>query len=232
MRDYQEAQAIRKQLAQRNVRSVYLSDKDSVFASQEALDVAAWLLACLTPNNERTLKAALASSTFALPLTELEQLNQDELLWEQRVLQFKAYLDDWQTQGVLPMLRKIMHDFHLPQRIVQRPDGERALTNLLHLAELLQHAAAELDGEAALLRYLQTACAGQVDSAQEQILRLESDESLVRVVTIHKSKGLEYPLVFLPFICGFRAQQGKQPFHVQVPGQRTLKLHTDNESLA
>lgn len=232
VRDYQEAQAIRKQLAQRNVRSVYLSDKDSVFASQEALDVAAWLLACLTPNNERTLKAALASSTFALPLAELEQLNQDELLWEQRVLQFKAYLDDWQTQGVLPMLRKIMHDFHLPQRLVQRPDGERALTNLLHLAELLQHAAAELDGEAALLRYLQTACAGQVDSAQEQILRLESDESLVRVVTIHKSKGLEYPLVFLPFICGFRAQQGKQPFHVQVAGQRTLKLHPDNESLA
>src|SRR5699024_7045624 len=125
-----------------------------------------------------------------------------------------------------------MHDFHLPQRLVQRPDGERALTNLLHLAELLQHAAAELDGEAALLRYLQTACAGQVDSAQEQILRLESDESLVRVVTIHKSKGLEYPLGFLPFICGFRAQQGKQPFHVQVAGQRTLKLHPDNESLA
>ncbi|HZJ95394.1 MAG TPA: exodeoxyribonuclease V subunit beta [Thiopseudomonas sp.] len=231
VRDYQEAQAIRKQLAQRNVRSVYLSDKDSVFESQEALDVAAWLLACLTPNNERTLKAALASSTFALPLTELEQLNQDELLWEQRVLQFKAYLEDWQKQGVLPMLRKLMHDFQLPQRLVQRPDGERALTNLLHLAELLQHAAAELDGEAALLRYLQTACAGQADSAQEQVLRLESDESLVRVVTIHKSKGLEYPLVFLPFICGFRAQEGKQPFHVQQAGQRTLKLHADSESL-
>ena len=87
------------------------------------------------------------------------------------------------------------------------------------------------DGEAALLRYLQTACAGQADSAQEQVLRLESDESLVRVVTIHKSKGLEYPLVFLPFICGFRAQEGKQPFHVQQAGQRTLKLHADSESL-
>lgn len=232
VRNMREAQAIRKHLAQRHVRSVYLSDKDSVFDSQEAQDVMAWLLACLNPGNERTLKAALACSTFALPLIELERINQDELLWEKRVLQFKAYLECWNKQGVLPMLRNIMHDFELPQRLVQRVNGERALTNVLHLAELLQHAARELDGNFALLRYLQTACAGQAESAQEQILRLESDESLVRVVTIHKSKGLEYPLVFLPFICSFRAQDGKQPFTVQVNGQRQLMLHADKDSLA
>lgn len=232
VRDMHEAQAIRKHLAQRNVRSVYLSDKDSVFDSQEALDVLTWLLACLHPDNERALKSALASSTFALPLSELELINQDELLWEKRVLQFKGYLENWHKQGVLPMLRKVMHDFELPQRLVQRANGERALTNLLHLAELLQHAARELDGEFALLRYLQTACVGQADGAQEQVLRLESDESLVRVVTIHKSKGLEYPLVFLPFICGFRAQEGKQPFSIQVNGKRQLMLHADKDSLA
>ena len=232
VRNMREAQAIRKHLAQRQVRSVYLSDKDSVFDSQEAQDVMAWLLACLNPDNERSLKAALACSTFALPLGELERINQDELLWEKRVLQFKAYLECWNKQGVLPMLRAIMHDFELPQRLVQQVNGERALTNVLHLAELLQHAARELDGHFALLRYLQTACAGQAESAQEQILRLESDESLVRVVTIHKSKGLEYPLVFLPFICNFRAQDGKQPFTIQVNDQRQLMLHADKDSLA
>lgn len=231
VRDMHEAQAIRKHLAQRHVRSVYLSDKDSVFESQEAQDVLTWLLACLHPDNERALKSALASSTFALPLSELEHINQDELLWEKRVLQFQGYLKSWHKQGVLPMLRKIMHDFQLPQRLVQRANGERALTNLLHLAELLQHAARELDGEFALLRYLQTACIGQAGSAQEQVLRLESDESLVRVITIHKSKGLEYPLVFLPFICGFRAQEGKQPFTIQVDGKRQLMLHADQQSL-
>lgn len=231
VRDMHEAQAIRKHLAQRQVRSVYLSDKDSVFDSQEAQDVLTWLLACLHPENERTLKAALACNTFALPLSELEGINQDELLWEKRVLQFQGYLESWHKQGVLPMLRNIMHDFQLPQRLVQRASGERALTNLLHLAELLQHAARELDGTFALLRYLQTACAGQADSTQEQVLRLESDESLVRVITIHKSKGLEYPLVFLPFICGFRAQEGQQPFNIQVDGQRQLMLHADKESL-
>ncbi len=232
VRNMAEAQAIRKQLALRHVRSVYLSDKDSVFASQEAQDVMAWLHACLHPDNERALKSALACSTFALSLSELERINQDELLWEKRVLQFRGYLERWHKQGVLPMLRTIMHDFELPQRLVQRPDGERALTNVLHLSELLQQAARELDGEFAVLRYLQTACAGQAEGAQEQILRLESDESLVRVVTIHKSKGLEYPLVFLPFICAFRAQEGKQPFSIQTDGQRRLMLHADKDSLA
>lgn len=232
VRDVHEAQAVRQQLAERNVRSVYLSDKDSVFASQEAQDVLTWLQACLQPDNERALKTALACSTLALPLIELERINQDELLWEHHVLQFKGYLESWHMQGVLPMLRRIMHDFSLPQRLVQRPQGERILTNLLHLAELLQSASRELDSDFALLRYLQAACLGLSGGAQEQVLRLESDESLVRVVTIHKSKGLEYPLVFLPFICNFRAQEGQQPFTVQVAGQRQLILHGDKASVA
>ncbi|WP_164139872.1 3'-5' exonuclease, partial [Stenotrophomonas maltophilia] len=70
-----------------------------------------------------------------------------------------------------------------------------SLTNLLHLAEWLQRAAVELDGEHALIRHL----AEQVQSpGSEEILRLESDADLIKVVTIHKSKGLEYPLVLLP----------------------------------
>src|SRR5690606_41377405 len=107
----------------------------------------------------------------------------------------------------------------LPQRLMARDDGERALTNLLHLAELLQQAAGELDGEQALIRHLteqlQTAADGG-QGADEQILRLESDDDLVRVVSIHESKGLEYALVSLPFACTPRAGAGRhapRPYH-------------------
>ena len=87
------------------------------------------------------------------------------------------------------------------QRFASLPDGERQLTDLLHLAELLQQVSRTLEGEQALLRYFKEHLAGAQQLDAEMLkLRLESDEALVRVVTIHKSKGLEYPLVFLPFI--------------------------------
>ncbi|MDR6607042.1 exodeoxyribonuclease V subunit beta [Pseudomonas synxantha] len=210
VRDGKEAQAVRSELSARGVRSVYLSDKDSVFAAQEAHDVLTWLKACAEPDVERPLRAALACITLNLSLTELERLNQDELAWESRVMQFRGYREVWRKQGVLPMLRRLLHDFRLPQALIARGDGERVLTNLLHLSELLQQAAAELDGEQALIRHLSEHLALSGQAGEEQILRLESDEQLVKVVTIHKSKGLEYPLVFLPFICSAKPVDGSR----------------------
>lgn len=231
VRDRKEAEAIRGQLARRGVRSVYLSDKDSVFASQEARDLLLWLRACAEPDLDRPLRAALASRTLGLELAELEHLNQDERHWERRVMQFRGYRQRWQRQGVLPLLHRLLHDFALPQRLMARADGERALTNLLHLAELLQQAAAELDGEQALIRHLAELLAGVPQGADEQVLRLESDAALVRVVTIHKSKGLEYPLVFLPFICAFRPVDGGQPLQVHDGERRRLVLQSDQATI-
>lgn len=230
VRDFSEAQAIRSELGARGVRSVYLSDKDSVFAAQEARDLLLWLRACAEPDQDRPLRAALASATLGLPLSELECLNLDERSWERRVMQFRGYRQCWQRQGVLPMLRLLLQDFSLPQRLMGQDDGERVLTNLLHLAELLQQASSELDGEQALIRHLGELLAGEGQGADEQVLRLESDEALVRVVTIHKSKGLEYPLVFLPFICGFRPLDEKKPLLVQDGERRRVLLKADEEA--
>jgi exodeoxyribonuclease V beta subunit len=140
------------------------------------------------------------------------------------------------------MLRRLLHDFHLPQTLMTRTDGERVLTNLLHLSELMQQAAAELDGEQALIRHLAELLAVSGQAGEEQILRLESDEQLVKVVTIHKSKGLEYPLVFLPFICSAKPVDGSRlPLHyhdgagkAQISLKPTAELiaQADDERLA
>ncbi|EKE75653.1 exodeoxyribonuclease V subunit beta [Gallaecimonas xiamenensis] len=206
-----EADAIRAALFARGVASVYLSDKESVFASSEARDLLALLAACAEPEDGRLLRAALAAPVLELSLGWLDTLNQDELLFEQQVERFKGYQLRWHQRGVLPMLRQLLSDFSIPARLLASPGGERSLTNLLHLAELLQGAAAKLDGEQALIRYLSEAVADPA-AGDEEILRLESDADLVKVITIHKSKGLEYPLVFLPFVMGYREEDRQGPY--------------------
>lgn len=204
VRDAQESKAIRRALAARGVRSVYLSDRDSLYDSQEAEDVLRLLMACAAPENELLIRTALATTSMAQPLAHLDALQQDDRLREAACIRFADYKRCWRERGVLPLLRRILFDYDLPTRWRADPDGERRLTNWLHLADLLQQASRELDGEQALIRWLREHMANEHRSEGEDTLRLESDEGLVKVITIHKSKGLEYPLVFLPFICAFK----------------------------
>ncbi|KAB7627775.1 exodeoxyribonuclease V subunit beta [Alkalilimnicola sp. S0819] len=221
VRNRTEADAIRGALAARGLRSVYLSDKESVYACAEAQDLLRWLCACAEPESDRLLRAALATRTLGLDWQALDRLNTDELHWEAEVLRFRDYRRRWHSQGVLPMLRQLIHDFRVPERLLAEDGGERRLTDLLHLAELLQQSATELDGEQALIRHLAEQLE-QGESTDEQVIRLESDEDLIKLVTIHKSKGLEYPLVFLPFVCGFREVRKED---------RPLRYHNDQGEL-
>ncbi|WP_432765328.1 exodeoxyribonuclease V subunit beta [Halomonas aquatica] len=228
-----EAKAIRTALLARGIKSVYLSDKEGVFETPAAVELEVWLTACAEPDSERRLHAALAMPSLGLGLAELDALQHDELAWEERVMQFRTYHRQWQRRGVLPMLHRLLADFTVPTRLLASASGERNLTDLLHLGELLQQASTELDGEHALIRYLSEARSQPPEQADTHRLRLESDADLVQVITIHKSKGLEYPLVFLPFICAFREKKaGDLPltWHDD-DGTRRLTLTPDEAAL-
>jgi len=211
VRTGKEAAAVREALRARGVASVYLSDRDSVFASDEAQDLCLWLRGVAEPQDIRRLRAALGTRTVGLSLAELYDLaTQDELL-DARAEQMRELHQTWQSQGVLAMLRQSLHVLQLAGRWRGEPDGERRLTNVLHLAELLQAASGQLDGEQALIRWLvqqiDEAASGSASGSEEQTVRLESDEDLVKVITIHASKGLEYPVVCLPFAHSHRVME-------------------------
>ena len=206
VRTGKEAKVIQRALQKCAVPSVYFSDRESVFASPEAQDVRRWLLAALHPQQEQGIRAALSSRATGYSFAELDALNHQPAQWDAIVDRFVGYHTVWRDKGVLPMLRRLLHDFAVPSRLLSDAagGGERALTNLLHLSELLQTAAETVDGEQGLVRWLEAAIAGQSMVGDEGLVRLESDETRVKIVTVHSAKGLEYPLVFLPFGCAFR----------------------------
>ncbi|MGC8119633.1 exodeoxyribonuclease V subunit beta [Marinobacter sp. VGCF2001] len=207
-----EAAAVRDALGRRRVKSVYLSDRDSVLTSQEAAEMLCWLRAFAEPQQLAFIRAALATPTLGQSWQALDELLTDELVLEREIERFQSYQQQWQAQGVLPMLRSFLMDFEVPGRLLQRPDGERRLTDILHIAELLQQDSLQLDGEHALVHHFTQTLRAASEEDEHRTLRLESDAGLVKVITVHKSKGLEYPLVFLPFGTAFRAENQKQAF--------------------
>ncbi|CAN7596170.1 exodeoxyribonuclease V subunit beta [Variovorax paradoxus] len=242
VRTGKEAAAVQRELRRRRVASVYLSDQQSVFASAEAQDLLHWLRAVASPLDIRLARAALATRSVGLSIAELMRLADDDEAFDERSEQLRQLHVVWQQQGVLTMLRQTLHLLDLPARWLGTlsvdgkqevdtaggQDGERRLTNFMHLAELLQAASAQLDGEQALVRWLAEQTQGEPTRNDDQIVRLESDADLVKVVTVHASKGLEYPLVFMPFASGFRPVERRTTRMLNLSGadgQRSLHIH-------
>ncbi|WP_159565804.1 exodeoxyribonuclease V subunit beta [Budvicia diplopodorum] len=230
VRTGKEAELVRDALSALAIPSVYLSNRESVFATAEAKDLLWLLQAVLTPEKDRALRSALASGLLGLDARQIDAINQDERQWDRLVDEFSQYRSLWLKRGVLPMLREVMAKRQLAENLLVTPGGERRLTDVMHIGELLQEAALMLESEHSLVRWLAQQIAQPNVQADSQQLRLESERNLVRIVTIHKSKGLEYSLVWLPFICGFRPQS-QALYHDRDTFSATLDLHQSEDAL-
>jgi exodeoxyribonuclease V beta subunit len=196
---HDQAALMQEALRAVNVPSV-LHTEASVFASPEALELNRVLAAIVEPANEPLLRAALATGLLGVNGAELETLVRDEARWQERLERCRRYSELWAGRGFTPMMRVLLHEEQLRQRLLSYPDGDRRLTNVLHLAEALHQAALERRlGPAGLCQWLADHIASDDKAADEHQLRLERDDVAVKLVTIHKSKGLEYPVVFCPF---------------------------------
>ncbi|HWI81738.1 exodeoxyribonuclease V subunit beta [Ramlibacter sp.] len=198
VRSHAEGSLMRRELQALGVGSVELS-QTSVFDSADAQELERILTAVLEPRREPLLRAALATELLGCTAADLEALSDHERAVLRRMAQFSDYRDTWLRHGAGPMLRQLVAAEGIAARMLLRADGERRLTNLRHLSECLHEAAREHPGPEALLRWLQRQRREHEGGEATQV-RLESDQNLVQIVTIHKSKGLEYPIVFCPFL--------------------------------
>jgi exodeoxyribonuclease V beta subunit len=206
VRDRYEAREVRESLGNLGIPAV-IHSAENVFDSPEAAELEQVLAAAGEPGREGFLKAALATDMLGLGGAELEEELGTERLWEGRVARFRGYGELWERSGFMPLFRQLLRDEGIRERLLSFPDGERRLTNLLHLAELLHgEAAARRLGPTGLRKWLSRQRSErdrpEGTRPEEQELRLERDAEAVRIVTIHKSKGLQYPVVFCPFLWG------------------------------
>ncbi|MEF2239944.1 exodeoxyribonuclease V subunit beta [Xanthomonas arboricola pv. pruni] len=205
VRSHGEATRMQQALGAVGIPAV-AAGKQSLFATDEALELLALLQALLDPGDDSCLRAALATVLIGADAAAIAALAHDgerHRRWQQQALDWR---ERWQRGGPLALIGDLgaAHG----QRLLALVDGERRLTNYLQLAELLQEADARALGPHGLVDWLSRRIANADDNDEAQQLRLESDARRVQIVTLHKSKGLEYPLVFLPYIGIGRSDKG------------------------
>ena len=195
---HKQAGEIAAELSARGVPSVRRG-KESVWHSEEAGELAAVLAAYAEPGREGVLRHALATRLLGRDAEALARCQDDAQEWDAERERAESFHQLWQQQGFLRAFRAWLDQEGVAGRLLALVDGERRLTNLLHLAELLQAQSLLRPGLEPLLAWFAAQRAAE-SHGEDALLRLESDAERVQIVTIHTSKGLEYPLVFCPYL--------------------------------
>ncbi|WP_206485700.1 exodeoxyribonuclease V subunit beta [Thalassotalea sp. G2M2-11] len=211
VRDGTEAAEIKQALFQAGLASVYLSDRANLLHSEQTQQLIQLLNGILYLENERLFCASLASPLLPYHAQALYQLQQDDLAWQEMKVVYAELRRQWFDKGFIAMALTLLH-----QHLVITGEGcERTLTNLLHLFEVLQTASQRHRQPQELLHWFDQQRQAEHPDIESE-LRLESEADLIKIVTQHGSKGLEYPVVFVPF-----ASRHKDPLKF---GQRNVSL--------
>ncbi|AIT10061.1 exodeoxyribonuclease V subunit beta [Candidatus Francisella endociliophora] len=198
-----QATSVQQALAKNNLSSVYLSQRDNVYHSQEASEILTVMEGINELENKSLLKRALSTSLLGGTAEKfIEYTDENDIsAWDNEIEKAKSLRKQWQKYGFMSFIMAVLHD-----RFTQRGESkERTITNILHLAELIKVAENKYKHPNQLIKWYRQQI--KVAATAEGELRLESDDNLIKIITIHGSKGLEYPVVFVPFASSFNSKK-------------------------
>jgi len=196
---HSQAEKIKAALNKSEIPAVIVS-KHSVFDSETAPLVYHFLQAVLNLQDEKLLRGLLLREFFKYSAQQVDDLDEKE--WSDWVERIRTWNEIWKNNGIAALFAEADLGAGFRKNFAEQSGmGERSLTDFHHLAELL--IGQELEhrmSPPALLRWMEQQFGSEDKAGDEAVVRLESDAGRVQVVTIHCSKGLEYPVVFCPFL--------------------------------
>ena len=194
---HRQAQEMKSRLNQARI-PVVIQKSGNVFDSAQAKDLLR-LLEAISDPRDRTITPLLLSSFFSFSAASLKAMSD-----ETRFTFLKEFIDYqkfWESRGLLRTLQKFMDRHELYTSSLAKENGERIISNLFQIRELL-HEEETLNGLGltGLIRYLNEKITSSDKDDERYLQRLETDANAVQILTIHKSKGLEFPIVFCPYM--------------------------------
>lgn len=238
--DAKENRFIQDALKNLSIQSVYFSDRESVLnsekndkitASEEATNIIYLMEAMCDNTNSPKVNRLLGSSLLRLSSEKfLDSIKSDKLDTEITLL--RACRESWEKYGFITAFSQYIYQHDLLCTILETDGGERSLSNYFQIAEIVQSVNSKVVGSNAQLLWFKELVLNNKGELSEDITKkhLESEQSLVKVMTIHKSKGLEFPIVFTPYESGFMALKSKDSAVYYDPDSKKVSYALDRDN--
>ena len=239
--DAKENSFIQDALKKQSIQSVYFSDKESVINSEdknynitvteEAANVIYLMEAMCDSTNSPKVNRLLGSSLLRLSSEKfLDSIKSDKL--DSEITLLRVCRDSWEKYGFITAFSQYIYQHDLLCTILETDGGERSLSNYFQIAEIVQSVNSKVVGSNALLLWFKELVLNNKGELSEDVTKkhLESEQSLVKVMTIHKSKGLEFPIVFTPYESGFMALKSKDSAIYYDPDSKQVSYALDREN--
>ncbi|WP_340102600.1 exodeoxyribonuclease V subunit beta [Rhodohalobacter sp. 8-1] len=215
-----DAYDLQQRLKTVGIDSVTKTDQN-IFETLEARKVEMLMNAVLNPADHRILNAALLTGMFGFELTELYSESEDEDKRQALIEELFDLSDIWRREGFYSMFYRLVYSDRRLVHFASVKNSERIITNFFHLADLCTKAEKE---NLYSPEKLHTWLLRQMENTdeEEKELQLESDQHLVKIMTIHSSKGLQFPIVFCPTLW-----MGYEPSSFKNTIRKMVEYHTD-----
>lgn len=195
---HKNAEQFQQALRLKNIPSVQRGTQ-KIFETKEFSEIKMLLKGVLEYHNEAALKPVFVTEIFDLNGEGLLNLFQEEQKWEEQVDSFRKLNQIWQQNGLAPMIQNFMTRENLRERFLKYNDGERKLSNFIQISEILMRVQTEKQFDNSGLIQWMELIQQSPDDYPENEIRLETDDEAVSIITVHASKGLQFPIVFCPF---------------------------------
>lgn len=201
VRTHYQAQEIQNQLRNHGIKSI-INSKESVFTTKVASELYMICTSIADPSFEDGIRAALTTEAMGFSAKEIRHLLENEAAWDKLYQKFLNLNKLWKEQGFLKMSNELLSEFKIEFNYAEYFDAERRITNTYHIFELLEKVERVNQlSSTGLVNYFKSKKNGDtISGSEEEIVRLESDDKLVQIITMHASKGLEYAIVFCPYL--------------------------------
>ncbi|BBI01348.1 exodeoxyribonuclease V, beta subunit [Buchnera aphidicola (Nipponaphis monzeni)] len=230
VRNKQESNYITTALNKYNISSFYHSYKEDIYHQKETIEIFTILQAILNFNNINQIKQALLTTIISKTIYDIDAINNNINILSSFVSMFKNYFHMWEKKGIFYLIKQIIIDFAIKNFSANLYNRQKLLENVFKIADNLEYQSQFTNNQHTLLLWF----ADQINQSKNGIKNSYAlnynNFNNINITTIHKSKGLEYPLVWIPFLINF-SKIKKCIFYNKINLTSILDLYNEKKNL-
>lgn len=229
VRNKKEAYLIKTELQKLNIISIYSSDKTSVFQNFDSQELLWILESILEPDNEKLLQQSMSTHILKklLSIEKNTKIHENSYFIMEKLYEYH-YI--WKNIGIFHMIKTMILEYQENSNDIEINAYYVKNLNFLHIAELLEKQFQFFHKKTSLIRWFQKKILQNTHISYNEYITDFNESESIKIMTIHKSKGLEYPIVWIPF--GIDFKKALSPiYHHKKNFKKFFDIHESNENL-